>query len=188
MKHTVFKDSHNINRTARAYMSRANNTVLFYTSVGFFVLALVMLIWALIVQQNSPKTMTAAVPMSGYSVHTPVTMGLASMEFTDVAFSDGQPGFTAPSGMHYIIVDFMVKNNSDRPIDVLPSNDTYAKDQAGNVSYLTPFGLKQPFRAGLVLPGEQIKGQLSYLTKKTGAVKIYVDSIWSGGVVPFKVQ
>lgn len=127
-------------------------------------------------------------PYQGYEVNVPVSMGVASMKVSSVSFSDGQPGFRAPPNLHYAVIDMTIKNNSDQPINVLPSVDMYTKDEAGSVSYLTPFSLNQPFRAGKLLPGEQIKGELSFIVVKTGKVKLFVDSIWSGGVVPFRVQ
>ncbi len=169
-------------------ISQLDTIKLFYLSVGLLVLSLLTLSGALIVQHNYPHALSAAARVEGYALNTPISMGLVTMEITKVSYSAGQPGFAAPADKHYAIVDFKVKNNADHPINVLPSSDIYIKDTAGNVSYLTPFALERPFKAGAVLPGEQAQGQLSYVATKTGELKLYVDGIWSGGVVPFKVQ
>jgi hypothetical protein len=69
----------------------------------------------------------------------------------------------------------------------LPAADTYLKDTSGNVVYLTPFELSQPFRSGELLPGEQIQGQLSYLVKKSKSYALYIDSTWSGRLIEIKL-
>jgi hypothetical protein len=161
---------------------------LFYISAGLCLLSVILLATALWTQHNTPRLTSAAESLKGYAVATPITQGLVTMQVAKVSFSNGQSHFVAPANEHYVFVDFVVKNNSDHPINVLPSSDTYIKDSAGTVSVLTPYNLTQPFHAGALLPGEQIKGQLSYLAAKTGSLKLFVDSIWSGGVVPFKVQ
>jgi uncharacterized protein with FMN-binding domain len=171
-----------------ASITQVNTVKLFYLSVVLLLFAIASLVSAYIVQQNTSKPSNSSVPFSGYSLNTPVTMGVTTMEVTKVSFSDGQPGFTAPADHHYAIVELTIKNNADHPIDVLPTSDTYVKDQTGKLSYLTPFVVDEPFRAGSLLPGEQVKGQLSYMTTKTGPLKLFIDSIWSGGVVSFKIQ
>ncbi|MGV9001945.1 MAG: DUF4352 domain-containing protein [Candidatus Saccharimonadaceae bacterium] len=164
-----------------------NDKKLFIISIVFLILSVIFLSLALIVQRsNAPKPLV--VPTAGFEINTPITMGSVSMTITKVAFSDSQPGFSAPADMHYAVIDLTVKNVVDHPLDILPSNDTYLKDNTGAVSYMTPFGLERPFRAGQLLPGETISGQVSYILSKSKPAKLYVDSIWSGGVVPFKVQ
>jgi hypothetical protein len=169
-------------------LSSISSIKLFYVSVSLLLLALGLSFSAVIINRQSQKKAVPINQFSGVKIGTPVTMGVSTMELTKVSFSDGQPGFTAPEGKHYVIVDLLIKNNADHPINVLPSSDTYIKNEAGKVSYLTPFVVDQPFRAGGLLPGEQIKGQLSYLVDKTVSLKLFIDSIWSGGVVSFKIQ
>lgn len=160
---------------------------LFYISIGLLALALVLLVIALAVATNRESKIVVS-PNEGYKVGVVVSQGNTSMKVNGVTFGGSQPGFKAPAGKHYAVIDFSVTNNVDKPINVLPSNDTYVKDSAGVVTYLTPYAVASPFRAGTLLPGETVRGQLSYLIASTGSVKLYVDGIWSGGVVPFKVQ
>lgn len=165
-----------------------NSLKLFYLSTGLLAMSIILLITAVIVQRHTQTNQILPAPAVGYGVGEVVPVGSAEVQVAKITFSNGQPGFTAPADKRYLIVELTVKNNANQPIDVLPSSDTYIKNTAGHVSYLTPYGLKQPFRAGKLLPGEQITGQLSYLTAKKGSLKLFVDSIWSGGVIPFKVQ
>ncbi len=127
-------------------------------------------------------------PFAGYQPGTSITMGATNTKLDSVTSADGTSIFKAPAGKHYLIIELSVKNISEKPINVFPSSDTYVKDVSGTVAYLTPYSLAQPFRAGQLLPGDTIKGQLSYLVAKDTVQKLYIDAIWSGGVVTFAVQ
>lgn len=186
MKQMTSKQAQHTRKRATTRLFGVSSNTLFIISVCFFLVSVIFLSMALVVQYNTQKPLVA--PSAGFAVNTPVTMGLVSMTINKISFSDSKPGFRAPADKHYAIVDLTVKNLADRPLDILPSSDTYMKDTTGVVSYMTPFRLEDPFRAGKLLPGESISGELSFIISKSAGVKLYVDSIWSGGVVPFKVQ
>lgn len=111
--------------------------------------------------------------------------GLVSLVIDRLEYSESSKPFTAPTGKRYLTLYLNIKNTSDKPIQVLPSNDMYVKDDQGVVYYLTPYVLADPFRAGELLPGDQIAGQLSFLVPKQGSANLYVDAAWSGKVLPF---
>jgi hypothetical protein len=114
--------------------------------------------------------------------------GQAKFNITNLKYSNGEGRFVAPANMHYVIFDFSVENTSDKTIAILPANDTYMKNSEGVVSFLTPYGLEKPFRAGDLLPHEKITGQLSYLVKKNESQKLYVDSVWSGALIAIAIN
>ncbi len=111
--------------------------------------------------------------------------GLASLVIDRLEYSESSKPFTAPTGKRYLTLYLNIKNTSDKPIQVLPSNDMYVKDDQGVVYYLTPYVLTDPFRAGELLPGDQIVGQLSFLVPVQGSASLYIDAAWSGKVLPF---
>lgn len=156
---------------------------LIFSAISLLI-AFSLLIGAVIIEQK-PRPQTEAIPQQAFSVGTAIRMGDASFQIDNATYTNGTPPFTAPAGKQYLLIDLTVKNHSDKPIQILPTSDTYVKDQAGNVSYVTPSALENPFRAGELSPGEQIKGQLSYLVPKAGTKKFFIDAIWSGGVIPF---
>lgn len=145
----------------------------------------------LIVAAQSTQTTSSqavATPITGFQTDTPITQGLVTTRISNVRYNNGAKPFTAPADKQYIIVNLEVINRGDAPVQVLPSSDTYIKDDKGNVVYLTPLTLDDPFRAGELLPGEQINGDLSYLVPKDGDLKLYVDAKWSGGVIPITIK
>ncbi len=158
---------------------------LFYISVSFFLLAVITLVSALWVQHN---TLRPAPPAVGYALGEKITSGMVTVQVISVKASNGIPHLMAPNGQHFVVATVAIRNNLSRPINITPSTDIYVKDPVGNVSYLTPYSLSSPFRAGSLLPGDTIQGQLSFLTSNTGNLKLYFDGIWSGGVLPFEVQ
>lgn len=139
-------------------------------------------------QPAAVLNVTSSRPQTPFSIGSPVAMGVVTMTINKVSYDSGSDMFAAPAGKHYAIVDLSVKNRSGKPINVLPASDIYAKAPDGTVTYLTPFGLESPFHAGELPAGETVTGQLSYLIPKTGKVNLYVDGIWSGGVIPFVLQ
>jgi hypothetical protein len=62
----------------------------------------------------------------------------------------------APDGQEFLLLNLHVKNLSASTIGVFPSLQTYIKDTAGKVYYLTPAELQQPFLAGNLAAGDQI--------------------------------
>jgi hypothetical protein len=164
-----------------------NHQRLFYASLAILIVSAVLLGLALAAerrtqQQKQPAPQVLFVPAQA------VTMGQAVMTIGNPVYSSGSPGFSAPSGSRYLIVNLTVKNTSSRPINILPANDTYIKDTKGHVGYLTPYALKNPFRAGELPPGEQINGELSYLVPSSAPVKFFIDAPWSGGAVTFVLK
>jgi hypothetical protein len=156
---------------------------LFIGSVILFAASLLTLAAALHVTRQP-----IASPARPFEAGQTITMGSATISISHISYSGGSPGFTAPAGKRYLTLDFTVHNNSAKSVNVLPATDTYVKDQAGNVVYLTPYALVRPFRAGELPPGEQVAGQLSYLVPKSTPVTFYVDAVWSGGVIPIRVN
>jgi hypothetical protein len=159
---------------------------LFYASLVILTLSAVLLVLALVTehrtsQKKSPRQVLF-VPAQA------VTMGKATMTIGKPAYSYGSPGFSAPTGKRYLIVNFTLKNISSSPINILPANDTYIKDINGHVSYLTPYVLKNPFRAGELPPNEQISGELSFLVPSASPVKFFIDAPWSGGAAAFVLK
>jgi hypothetical protein len=156
-----------------------------------FIAGLVMLMIAslllgvtLYLQHKQPQTLL----QTPFKIGQVVTLGSATFKINGVSYSDGKPGFPAPASQHYLILDVSVTNISEKPINIFPASDMYLKRSTGEVAYLTPFALDQPFRAGELSPGEAIRGEISYVTPKDSTFKFYVDSIYSGGVVPFALQ
>ncbi len=157
---------------------------LFAASVILFALALIMLLLAYRMQRSA--RLPAATPQTAITLNQPISMGAVEMKIEKVTLTGGEAPFIAPAGKKYALVSLDVKNKSDKPIQLLPSSDTYMKSSDGEIAYISPYGLADPFRAGEVLPGERLKGELSYLISSDKEYKFYIDAIWSGGVIPFK--
>jgi hypothetical protein len=172
-------------KTHKKNLRTLSSRQLFYVNSFLLALSIILLATAIWVQ-NSAKNPVQ--PFAGYPAGVTVSMGNAATRVNSTSSATGQGHFTAPADKHYLIVDVTVKNTSEKPINVFPSIDTYVKAPGGKVTFLTPYSLSEPFRAGQVLPGDQISGQLSYLVPKNGSQKLYIDSGWSGGVVTFDVQ
>ena len=175
----------NYRKLFKLQLQEISPTKLFYSSLLFWLLAIVTLFGALSVQHNTQRPTPPAV---GYAIGKKITSGLVSLQVVSVKTTNGLTHLMAPNGQQYVIATVAIHNNSSHPIIVTPSTDTYIKDTVGHVSYLTPYSLSAPFRAGSLLPGDTIQGQLSYLASKTGNLRLYFDGIWSGGVLPFEVQ
>ena len=167
-----------------------NPRTLFYMSVGFMLVSVVLLVFALQAEHRSTANLRhVAVSQVPFEANQNINMGSATLRVSNVTYADGSAHFSAPAGMHYLILDLAVKNYSDKPINVLPASDTYVKASDGKAIYLTPYELASPFRSGELSPGEQITGQLSYLVPTAAkSLKFYVDAIWSGGVVPIAIK
>lgn len=125
----------------------------------------------------------AGIPSSQVISHGSATIGIS-----DIRSERGSGRYAAPTGSHYVVLTLTVKNNIDMPITIAPSSDSYMKNDAGDVVYLTPFELTSPFHAGQLLPGETVRGELSYLVKDTQRYRYYLESDWTGGVVSFSLQ
>ena len=166
-----------------------NSRVLFYCSLGILLVSFSVLLLAMRAEHRSNdnfhRTAAQQVPLRpGHKIN----MGSATMTVGSINYNNGSGHFAAPNDRHYLILNLTVKNYGEKPIHVLPSSDTYIKDTEGNVTYLTPYAVEHPFRAGELSPGEQITGQLSFLVPKTAKLTFYIDSIWSGGVIPIAIK
>jgi hypothetical protein len=155
----------------------------FYCSVAILLLAMVLLSIAI----HTERCGQASTKTTAFSVGQQIISGQGTITISTVKHSSGSAHFKAPADSEYLILNLKVNNNGTKPINVLPAADTYLKDTSGNVVYLTPFELSQPFRSGELLPGEQIQGQLSYLVKKSKSYALYIDSTWSGRLIEIKL-
>lgn len=118
-----------------------------------------------------------------YSTGMPIATGSATLVLNKIRYDKGQGSFQAPENKLYIVIDMTVQNNTGKPLSVLPSTQVYLKDEKGYVYYLAPFSLELPFRAGELSAGDKISGEISYLIPKNSLYTMYIDAIWSGGVV-----
>ncbi len=154
---------------------------------GILLLSVILLLMAFRVEHREVNRLSA-IPTKSIELGKPITMGAVEVTIDKVAYGTGQPPFIAPKGKRYAIVSFNIMNRTDAPIQVLPANDLYLKNSAGDVAYISPYSLEQPFRAGELSPGERQKGDLSFLVSDSGDYKLYVDAIWSGGVITFATK
>ena len=165
------------------------------TDKQFLFGALIILFFSIVVLGLSLKTQRdtkrlysySAIQSKPFNTGRQVNMGVVGITIDKVSYPTGQKPFISPAGKQYAVVTLDIINRSDKPINIAPASDTYIKDSSGNVSYLTPYALSNPFRAGELPPGEEIVGDLSYLVSKTSKNKLYVDAIWSGGVLSFNL-
>ncbi len=155
--------------------------IFFYVSVLLCLLAATMLLASLKVGRGDR-------PATGIHKGVQLSQGSATIELERVRFTQGSGHYKAPSGKRYAIISLSVANNSSTPFSVAAANDTYVKDRAGTTYYLSPTSLDEPFHSGQLLPGDSVRGELSYLLPLTGEFRFYVESDWSGGVVPFLLQ
>lgn len=161
---------------------------LFWLSILTLLAAFSILFYSLVYVRQQPSVVVSALPQTPIPTNQMVSMGVVDLQVSGVRTSTGKQPFTAPKGKEYTILTLYVKNRSDKPIQVLPSTDTYIKDSGGNIYYTSPNALSNPFRAGQLSPGESIKGELSFLTPTDVTLKFYVDAIWSGSVIPFAIN
>lgn len=157
-------------------------------SIVLLFISTLTLLYTVLYYRQHRDIVVSTLPQTPIKIDQPISIGVVSLKVSDVKTSNGVGPFVAPEDKEYILLTLTVKNRSDKPIQVLPSTDTYVKDQAGNVSYLTPFALEAPLRAGELLPGEVIKGDVSYMVDKSSTNKFYVDASWSGAVIPFSLN
>lgn len=155
-----------------------------YFFIAACVLCIVSAVMLLISFQLAPRT-TQRTSYAGLKLNTPVTTSVATVTVLSRRTSQGSGMYAAPAGKHYEIINVNVENRHAVPIMVAPASDTYLKTTSGEVVYLSPVALDNPFRSGQLLPGETISGELSYLIDNAKTYKFYIDSDWSGGVLPF---
>lgn len=136
-----------------------------------------------IYQASKPKVYEYGI----YQMGTPIVAGNVQATINSVRFEQGAGPMTAPAGKQYLVLDVTVTNTSDSTVSVLPSTSTYIKTTDGNIYYLTPYALEQPFRAGDLKAGDKITGELSYLVPKNTSYTMYIDSVWSKGVVSVRL-
>jgi hypothetical protein len=163
-------------------------TKTFWVSIILFILSLIMLSNAVSIQKQTKESLRTAEPQSSAEIGHEINFGSVSMSVESITTSQGGGPFKAPENQEFIIATIHIKNRSEKPIQIYPVSDTYIKDGSGNVYYEAPYGLTSPFRSGELLPGEEIRGELSYLAPKNSSVVYYVDSGWSGGVVKISLR
>lgn len=154
-------------------------------SIVLIVISLILFTASLIVLRASKPTVYE---YGVYKPETPIAAGDATVVIHSIRYSNGENGFVVPAGKQYLILDTTFQNNSNHPISITPSTQTYIKDSEGYVTYLTPFALENPLRAGDLLAGDKISGQLSYLVPNNKTYTMYIDAIWSGGVVSVRLN
>ena len=178
-----------MSKQAKVTKSIDKSRQLFFFSLVVLALSLLILLYAIFwsAKESSNIVVSASVQQPVPVVST-ISMGVVDMKVQKVSFQAGQKPFVAPPGKQYAVVSFEIKNRSDKPIQISPTTDMYVKSASGDVSYITPYAVTQPFRAGQLLPGETIRGDLSYLVRIPGQSKFYIDAIWSGGVIPFAMN
>lgn len=158
---------------------------MFIVCVGLLALSSVLLVVALGAESRTTANLArTAARQTPFALGQDINTGSATIKLSNPSYSDGAGPFAAPAGKHYLILDFSVKNYSATTINVLPGADTYVKGADNHPLYLAPFTLTEPFRPGGLAPGETMVGQLSYLVPISGNVTFYLDSIWSGRVIP----
>lgn len=158
--------------------------LLFWVSFVFCVIA-VTLFAATLFMQNGDFD---AQPTAGYPLGATARFPQSTVTISDVKTSEGSGRFIAPEGSTYLVLTMTVTNISKAKITVLPSLDTYLKDEQGVMTYLTPLALDHPFRAGPILPGDTVKGQLSYLVRQVKDQSFYIDAVWTAGVAKFSLD
>ena len=85
-----------------------------------------------------------------------------------VSRSSGEKGSLNPGdGKTYLIVNLYVKNKTNKILPLYPVTQTYIKDSKGQTFSIGPAIVKQPFLAGDLQPGDQIKGELAYIVPNT---------------------
>lgn len=148
-----------------------------------------LLFSASIVYFNRSRSWTSTyTPTNAFKAGQPIRMGKVSIRIDEVRFEDGSPPFEAPDGSHYAIAQITIQNVSDAPVQIMPSVDTYVKSPDGTVATLATYAYKNPFRAGELPAGEMIRGEVGYVVKKDSDSKLYVDALWSGGVLTFELE
>lgn len=81
----------------------------------------------------------------------------------NVARGSGEKGSLNPgAGKTYLIVTLYVKNKTNKVLPLYPVTQTYIKDSQGQTYSIGPAMVKQPFLAGDLSAGDQIKGELAY--------------------------
>lgn len=166
----------------------ANTIRWFYISLALCTLSLLTLITALIVTYKNNSTVTIYESSESFLANETIRMGSAEMLITNVNRSPGQKPFIAPDGYEYILASVQIYNISDKPIQVIPTLDFYAKTDNGDVSYISMYAHRTPLDAGELPVGEKLKGDVAFLIKSGDQPKLYIDSAWSGSTLAFNLQ
>lgn len=161
---------------------------LYFASIVLLIFSFFVLGTTLLIKVSDNNNSVNVSTQEPFKVGEQITTGQVSITVTSVDYGGGSEPFIAPEGMQYAVVRLNISNRDIKPISIAPTIDTYIKADDGKVSYVSPYALKDPFRAGELLPGESIQGDLSYLVKKDVSLKYFVDSIWSGSSIPIKIN
>ncbi len=157
------------------------NSGFFYAGLVLCLVSVVLLLGAFRLSQD--RTSSVSLP-AGQTV----SQGSAALTLESVRSTAGSGHYKAPTGKKYIIISLRVENRSTTPIMVAPASDTYLKDSAGTTYYLSPTSLEEPFHSGQLLPGDRVRGELSYLVPEKSDARLFIEADWTGGVVPFLLQ
>ena len=79
-----------------------------------------------------------------------------------VSYSNGSESYQPGTSRKYVIIEIEVKNPTTRAFNFAPVVQTYLTDDKGNRYDMAPAELSNPLAAGVILPGETKRGQLSY--------------------------
>ena len=170
----------------RARASTRLGMVTLTLSVVLFVLSAAAL---LVAYRTRAATVAGPIaPHTPYHLQSVITQGAVAMTVHSVRYDAGSGAFAAPAGQQYAIVHVTIAHRPDAPIQILPSVDTYLKDDYGTVYYMAPFNVDTPLRAGELLPADTIQGDLSYRVSTGQSLRLFADATWSGGVIPVLLQ
>lgn len=102
-----------------------------------------------------------------------------------VAHGNGEAGsLNPPSDSEYLTVDVYIKNKSGKTLEFFPVSQTYIKDSSGQTYSVGAAMVKQPFQAGDVVSGDQVKGQIAYqVPKNIKNPLFYIEGLASKPVV-----
>lgn len=162
---------------------------LIWGSVALCLLAGILLITSVRIVYHDRSLVTPRFePSEPLPANTTLRMGSVEVTLSAIIRTSGSQPFFAPEGSEFVLATLKIRNTSDSPIQLSPSLDTYVKDSSGIVSLLATYAYGQPFRAGELLGGELIQGEVAYLVKKDSAPILYIDAPWSGGVLPIRLS
>ena len=98
-----------------------------------------------------------------YKAGKTITSSDYDVRIDSISRGSGEKGSLNPGeGKTYLIVNLYVKNKTSKVLPLYPVTQTYIKDSQGQTYSIGPAIVKQPFLAGDLAPGDQVKGELAY--------------------------